>query len=114
MPTTLIVVISWVSFWLEVDSIPGRITLGVTTLLTISTESRDQQANLAPVSYVKALDVWMGACTMFVFAAVLEFTIVNCLARRKSSLIAEPHAKIKSFIIDIVSSPLISTHPSSG
>ncbi|XP_023216447.1 glycine receptor subunit alphaZ1-like [Centruroides sculpturatus] len=83
LPTILIVVISWVSFWLDVDAIPARITLGVTTLLTISSESSDQQANLAPVSYVKALDVWMGTCTMFVFAALLEFTFVNYLARKK-------------------------------
>lgn len=83
LPSTLIVVISWVSFWLDVDAIPARITLGVTTLLTISSESSDHQANLAPVSYVKALDVWMGTCTMFVFAAVLEFTFVSYLARKK-------------------------------
>lgn len=83
LPSTLIVVVSWVSFWLDVDAIPARITLGVTTLLTISSESSDHQANLAPVSYVKALDVWMGTCTMFVFAAVLEFTFVSYLARKK-------------------------------
>ena len=27
-PTILIVVISWVSFWMDVDSVPGRTTLG--------------------------------------------------------------------------------------
>ena len=35
----LIVVISWVSFWMDVDSVPGRTTLGVTTLLTMSTKA---------------------------------------------------------------------------
>ena len=39
IPTILIVVISWVSFWMGVDSVPGRITLGVTTLLTVSSKS---------------------------------------------------------------------------
>ncbi|XP_047487839.1 glycine receptor subunit beta-type 4-like [Penaeus chinensis] len=39
LPTTLIVVISWVSFWMDVDSVPGRTTLGVTTLLTVSSKS---------------------------------------------------------------------------
>ena len=34
-----LVVISWVSFWMDTDSVPGRTTLGVTTLLTVSTKS---------------------------------------------------------------------------
>ncbi|XP_064471717.1 glycine receptor subunit alpha-3-like isoform X2 [Ornithodoros turicata] len=83
LPTILIVVISWVSFWLDVEAIPARITLGVTTLLTISSKGAGIQGNLPPVSYVKAIDVWMGACTMFVFAALLEFTFVNYLWRKR-------------------------------
>ena len=39
IPTMLIVIISWVSFWMEPDAVPGRITLGVTTLLTVSSKS---------------------------------------------------------------------------
>ncbi len=42
IPTILIVVISWVSFWMDVDSVPGRTTLGVTTLLTVSSKSAGQ------------------------------------------------------------------------
>ncbi|XP_069992880.1 glycine receptor subunit alpha-2 isoform X1 [Penaeus vannamei] len=89
LPTTLIVVISWVSFWMDVDSVPGRTTLGVTTLLTVSSKSSGIQAGLPQVSYVKAIDVWMGACTAFVFCALLEFTFVNYLWRRR------PHADIR-------------------
>lgn len=83
LPTILIVVISWVSFWLDVESIPARTTLGVTTLLTISSKGAGIQVNLPPVSYVKAIDVWMGTCTTFVFAALLEFTLVNYMGRKR-------------------------------
>lgn len=33
------VVISWVSFWMDVNSVPGRVTLGITTLLTVSSKA---------------------------------------------------------------------------
>ncbi|UYV66107.1 GLRA3 [Cordylochernes scorpioides] len=90
LPTILIVVISWVSFWLDVDAIPARITLGVTTLLTISSKGAGIQTNLPPVSYVKAIDVWMGVCTTFVFSALLEFTFVNYMWRKGGSLFSLP------------------------
>lgn len=39
LPTILMVVISWVSFWMDVNSVPGRVTLGITTLLTVSSKA---------------------------------------------------------------------------
>ncbi|KAG8230283.1 hypothetical protein J437_LFUL010186 [Ladona fulva] len=86
LPTILIVVISWVSFWMDVDSVPGRTTLGVTTLLAVSSQSSGIQSGLPQVSYVKAIDVWMGTCAAFVFCALLEFTIVNYMWRRQPDL----------------------------
>lgn len=35
IPSALIVVMSWISFWIEPEAIPGRVTLGVTSLLTL-------------------------------------------------------------------------------
>ena len=37
------------------------------------------------VSYIKAIDVWMGMCLAFVFGVMIEFTIVNYWARRKQT-----------------------------
>ncbi|XP_059489819.1 glycine receptor subunit alpha-2-like isoform X2 [Neocloeon triangulifer] len=85
LPTILIVVISWVSFWMDVNSVPGRTTLGVTTLLAVSSQSSGIQSGLPQVSYVKAIDVWMGTCTAFVFCALLEFTLVNYMWRKQPS-----------------------------
>ena len=31
---------------------------------------------------LQALDIWMGACTAFVFSALIEFTIVNYIWRK--------------------------------
>ncbi|GFY46511.1 glycine receptor subunit alphaZ1 [Trichonephila inaurata madagascariensis] len=77
VPTTLIVVMSWISFWIRPEAIPARVTLGVTSLLTLATQNTQSQSSLPPVSYVKAIDVWMSSCTVFVFMSLMEFAVVN-------------------------------------
>ncbi|XP_046574090.1 glycine receptor subunit alpha-2-like isoform X2 [Haliotis rubra] len=83
VPSILIVILSWVSFWLDIEAIPARISLGVLTVLTMTTQSSGARASLPRVSYVKAIDVWMSTCLFFVFASLLEFAYINVLARRR-------------------------------
>ncbi|KAG1670324.1 Glutamate-gated chloride channel [Nymphon striatum] len=73
--------VSWVSFWLDQNAIPARVSLGVTTLLTMATQTSSINSSLPPVSYTKAIDIWTGVCLTFVFAALLEFALVNYASR---------------------------------
>ncbi|XP_050313893.1 glycine receptor subunit alpha-4 isoform X3 [Anthonomus grandis grandis] len=81
IPSALIVVMSWISFWIKPEAIPARVTLGVTSLLTLdaflATQNTQSQQSLPPVSYVKAIDVWMSSCSVFVFMSLMEFAVVN-------------------------------------
>lgn len=38
IPCVMLVIVSWVSFWLDPNAIPARVSLGVTTLLTMATQ----------------------------------------------------------------------------
>ncbi|XP_075749544.1 glycine receptor alpha 1 isoform X6 [Rhipicephalus microplus] len=84
IPCCMLVIVSWVSFWLDPTSIPARVSLGVTTLLTMATQISGINASLPPVSYTKAIDVWTGVCLTFVFGALLEFALVNYASRSDS------------------------------
>jgi len=78
----LIVILSWVSFWINVDASPARVSIGLLTVLTTTTMSSGARASLPRVSYIKAIDVWMIVCLVFVFTSLIEYAVVNVLARR--------------------------------
>lgn len=55
VPSILIVILSWVSFWLDIEAVPARISLGLLTVLTMTTQSSGARASLPKVSYVKGI-----------------------------------------------------------
>lgn len=82
IPTILIVFMSMLTFWIPPEAVPGRVTLGVTSILTIIT--KQYQASLPNVSYVVALNVWLSCCIGFVFCSLLEYAaVIALLARQK-------------------------------
>ena len=83
MPSILIVILSWVAFWINIDAIPARVSLGLLTVLTMTTQSTGARGSLPRVSYIKAIDVWMSMCLIFVFASLLEFAVVNVISRKE-------------------------------
>nr|XP_033489612.1 glycine receptor, alpha 4a isoform X1 [Epinephelus lanceolatus] len=87
IPSLLIVILSWVSFWINMDAAPARVGLGITTVLTMTTQSSGSRASLPKVSYVKAIDIWMAVCLLFVFAALLEYAAVNFVSRQHKEFI---------------------------
>ena len=88
VPATLIVMLSWVSFWVDARSIPARAALSITTVLTMITLTGTVNSQLPKVSNIKALDVYFGMCFFYVFAALIEFSAV-CYLDKKSQKIAE-------------------------
>ncbi|XP_019637249.1 PREDICTED: glycine receptor subunit alpha-3-like [Branchiostoma belcheri] len=87
LPSILIVIISWVSFWIHSESAPARVALAITTVLTLTTHSATTtRAAMPRVSYITDMDIWMAACQTFVFAALLEYAIVNHISRQDKRL----------------------------
>ncbi|XP_057216858.1 gamma-aminobutyric acid receptor subunit beta-2 isoform X4 [Triplophysa rosa] len=77
MPSTLITILSWVSFWINYDASAARVALGITTVLTMTTINTHLRETLPKIPYVKAIDVYLMGCFVFVFLALLEYALVN-------------------------------------
>ncbi|MBN3284153.1 GBRB3 protein, partial [Polyodon spathula] len=77
MPSILITILSWVSFWINYDASAARVALGITTVLTMTTINTHLRETLPKIPYVKAIDLYLMGCFVFVFLALLEYAFVN-------------------------------------
>ncbi|NXD85139.1 GBRR3 protein, partial [Halcyon senegalensis] len=75
----LMVMLSWVSFWIDFFFFFARVSLGITTVLTMSTIMTGVSASMPQVSYIKAVDVYLWTSFLFVFLSVIEYAAVNYL-----------------------------------
>uniref|UniRef100_A0A8D0HLE1 Gamma-aminobutyric acid type A receptor subunit gamma1 n=1 Tax=Sphenodon punctatus TaxID=8508 RepID=A0A8D0HLE1_SPHPU len=83
IPCILTVVLSWVSFWINKDAVPARTSLGITTVLTMTTLSTIARKSLPKVSYVTAMDLFVSVCFIFVFAALMEYGTLHYFTSNK-------------------------------
>ncbi|XP_032811037.2 glycine receptor subunit beta [Petromyzon marinus] len=88
-PTLLIVVLSWLSFWINPDASAARVPLGIFSVLSLSSESMSLAAELPKVSYVKAIDIWLIMCLVFTFASLVEYAIVQVILNNPGRIAAE-------------------------
>ncbi|XP_030347949.1 gamma-aminobutyric acid receptor subunit gamma-1 isoform X3 [Strigops habroptila] len=96
IPCILTVVLSWVSFWINKDAVPARTSLGITTVLTMTTLSTIARKSLPKVSYVTAMDLFVSVCFIFVFAALMEYgTLHYFTSNRKGDKGKEKKTKPK-------------------
>ncbi|GAB1603424.1 gamma-aminobutyric acid receptor subunit beta [Argonauta hians] len=99
LPSILIVMLSWVSFWINHEATSARVALGITTVLTMTTISNGVRSSLPRISYVKAIDIYLVMCFVFVFAALLEYAAVNYTywggkAKRKAKKLREKNESL--------------------
>uniref|UniRef100_A0A8C5LT48 Bifunctional lysine-specific demethylase and histidyl-hydroxylase n=1 Tax=Leptobrachium leishanense TaxID=445787 RepID=A0A8C5LT48_9ANUR len=104
-PAMLMVMLSWVSFWIDRRAVPARVSLGITTVLTMSTIITGLSASMPQVSYIKAVDVYLWISFLFVFLSVIEYAAVNYLTtveerkqlkRRGKDMAKRSYAEIKT------------------
>ena len=53
LPSIALVLISWVTFWIDVRASPARVGLGVTVVLSMISKTNGVRLDIPPVSYLK-------------------------------------------------------------
>lgn len=77
MPTMSLVILSWITFWLHPRSVPTRLGIWIGVLLSMIIVTTSVAESGPRVSYIKAIDVWMGTCVCFIFCVLIEMGLVN-------------------------------------
>ncbi|XP_065069432.1 glutamate-gated chloride channel alpha-like [Rhopilema esculentum] len=76
-PCILIVILSWMTFWIDYQSTPARVAMGITTVLTIVTMTNNIRNNSPPAGLFRSIDYYLLMCNLFVFAALAEYALVG-------------------------------------
>ncbi|KAL7055696.1 hypothetical protein AAHC03_022790 [Spirometra sp. Aus1] len=83
IPNILVIIVSWLSFYVSVDAAPARVPLGLMSLLGLLTQAASVTANLPRVSYIKAIDIWLIFAIAFVIGVLVEYAFAITLLRHK-------------------------------
>jgi hypothetical protein len=83
VPAAMIVFLSTLSFWIRPSSVPARIALGITTVLSEATVMSAALNAYPTVSYLKALDLYTMVCFCFTFCVLIEYAIVHIMMVNK-------------------------------
>lgn len=81
VPSILIVMLSWISFWLDIEATAARISLGILTVLAMTTQNKFTEVQ--HVSYVTAMNVWTAVSLAFVFLGVIEYAYIHVNTRKQ-------------------------------
>lgn len=82
-PSLLATIVSFTSFWIHPDAVPGRVTLGVTCLLALMTQMVSVRNAINNTNYVTSIDIWFLACITFVALSLFEFALAYTLTRNQ-------------------------------
>ena len=72
LPLVLIVMMSWLVFWIDPSLIPSQVSVGVTAMLTMIAYRFALAGMLPRLPFLTTLDIFVMASTIMVFLAMVE------------------------------------------
>merc|ERR1719192_2776045 len=91
LPSGLFVVVSWISFVVPPDVIPGRMALLITLFLVLVNIFNTVTTNTPKAEGLTAIETWMLSCLLFVFGALVEYVIILFNTQKLKSVPRRTH-----------------------
>jgi len=89
VPLCLVVMMTWVVFWIPLEYVPPRVGLAATSMLTLIAYRFAMSSVLPPIAYLTRLDVFMIGASVLVFGALAAAVAVTWIAHTRSEALAE-------------------------
>jgi hypothetical protein len=77
LPLVLIVMMSWVVFWIDPKQIPNQLSVAVTTVLTLIAYHIALSGRLPVIPYLTRMDKFLFSSTLLVFLSLIEVVITS-------------------------------------
>jgi hypothetical protein len=81
-PLILIVMMSWVVFWVDPKSVPNQLGVAVTTVLTLIAYHIALSSKLPEIPHLTNMDKFLFSSTVLVFMSLIEVVLTSHLASR--------------------------------
>jgi len=79
-PLVLIVMMSWVVFWIDPKQVPNQLGVAVTTVLTLIAYHIALSGRLPEIPYLTHMDKFLFSSTVLVFMALIEVVVTSHLS----------------------------------
>lgn len=77
VPLLLVVMMSFIVFWIPIEHVPSRIGLAATSMLTLIAYRFAMSSILPPIAYLTRLDIFMIGASVLVFSALATAVAVT-------------------------------------
>jgi hypothetical protein len=77
LPLLLVVMMTWMVFWIPLEVIPSRVGLAATSMLTLIAYRFAMASVLPPIAYLTRLDIFMVGASVLVFAGLATTVAVS-------------------------------------
>jgi len=103
LPSGMFVMVSWISFLIPPDVVPGRMTLLITIFLVLVNIFNTITTNIPKAEGLTAIEAWVIGCVLFVFGALIEYAgiLLQMKMRASASMIFQKKVSSPKMINNI-------------